>query len=254
MRNITCLVTLTLSLVFLAGNVDAEDFWGKKLQDQPTEFIFGYGSLINSASRNSSASKPIAAIPVRVSASFGYIRVWNDRSSSGFTALGLRRPAAGEHAMTINGVLYPADGGDMSAFDAREKGYVRVEVPREDIEALSWQGLPAHGKIWVYIPDVAGKQPGIDLPKADAQYPLLESYIDIVLEGGLEYGLDYARELVETTKDWSAYWLNDRRLARRPWVFDKKYNTIDKLLSERAPSFSQRRFSEDYAATYLLKK
>jgi hypothetical protein len=66
--------------------------------------------------RNSTASKPGVAIPVRVSKAFGYIRTWNDRTSSGFTALGLRRPRTGEQAMTINGVLYPVESNDMAAF------------------------------------------------------------------------------------------------------------------------------------------
>ena len=44
---------------------------------------------------------------------------------------------------------------------------------------------------------------------------MLESYIDVVVEGGLEFGEDFARELIETTSDWSDYWLNDRELARR---------------------------------------
>lgn len=253
MANIARVITVALSLMLLGVNAKAEDHWGNKLPNQPTQFIFGYGSLINSASRNSSASKPIAAIPVRVSASFGFVRAWNDRSPTGFTALGLRRPVPGEGALTINGVIYPVDGNDMSSFDAREKGYVRVEVPREEIEALSWQQLPTEGKIWVYIPDVTGQEPGVGLPTADAQHPLVESYVDVVIEGGLEYGQDYARELIETTKDWSPYWLNDRRLARRPWVFDKGFDTVDKLL-ERAPRFTERRFAEDYAAKYLLKQ
>ena len=70
---------------------------------RPTSFIFGYGSLINTASRNSTATKAVPAIPVRVSAAFGFIRTWSDHSPSGFTALGLRRPDQGETAMTING-------------------------------------------------------------------------------------------------------------------------------------------------------
>jgi hypothetical protein len=32
-----------------------------------------------------------------------------------------------------------------------------------------------------------------------------------------------AREIVETTKDWSSYWLNDREFARRPWVTDEQH-------------------------------
>ena len=135
------IIVATLIAVF-PGAPKAQDFWGRMLPDQPTQFIFGYGSLVNTASRNSTATKSVSAIPVRVSAAFGYIRMWNDHSPSGFTALGLRRPDQGETAMTINGVVYPVEGDDMSAFDVAERGYVRVEVPHEDIEAVSWQGLP----------------------------------------------------------------------------------------------------------------
>lgn len=244
-----CAVVL---FVWLSSAAQAQTYWGKQLPEQPDNFIFGYGSLINSASRNSTASKPIVAIPVRVSKGFGYIRTWNDRSPSGFTALGLRRPSPGEQAMTINGVLYPVEGNDMAAFDAREKGYVRVEVPRNAIEAISWQRLPERGRIWVYIPDVAGKEPGTGLRFPDAKYPLLESYVDVVVEGGLEFGEDYARELIETTRDWSTDWLNDRPLARRPWVADKNYQMVDTMLSEYVPVFTKRMFSEDYAAKNLL--
>ncbi|WP_343039018.1 gamma-glutamylcyclotransferase family protein [Paraburkholderia bonniea] len=243
---------LLLLFAGLSSIAQAQTYWGKPLPNQPDNFIFGYGSLINSASRNATASKPIAAIPVRVSTAFGYIRSWNDRSPSGFTALGLRRPLPGEQAMTINGVLYPVEGNDMAAFDAREKGYVRVEVPRHDIEAISWQRLPERGRIWVYIPDMAGQEPGTGLPSADARYPLLESYVDVVVEGGLEFGEAYARELIETTQGWSAFWLNDRLRARRPWVADKDYQAVDTLLAEHVPTFAKRMFSEDYAAKNLL--
>jgi hypothetical protein len=155
--------------------------------------------------------------------------------------------------MTINGVLYPAEGDDMSAFDARESGYTRVEVSRDQIEAVSRQRLPEEGRIWVYVPVAAGKQPGIGLPQASSEFPLLESYIDVVVEGGLEYGSEYAREIIETMKDWSSYWLNDREFARRPWVTDKQYNAVDKLLSS-VPHFADRMFPEQYATNRILEK
>jgi hypothetical protein len=66
----------------------------------------------------------------------------------------------------------------------------------------------------------------------------------------LEYGPDYARELIETTADWNRYWLNDRELPRRPWVYDKNYAAVDKLLEETAPAaphFKDRLFPEVYA-------
>ena len=249
------LAGLVLSAALLSGEMGAKaaDWWGRKLPNAPTQFIFGYGSLINTASRNSTASAPIPAIPVRVSAAFGYIRTWNDRSPSGFTALGLRKPRTGESASTINGVLYPVDGDDMSKFDAREEGYARVEIPHEDIEPVSWQTLPATGHIWVYVPVKPGEVPGVDLPEPDAAFPMLESYIDVVVEGGLEYGQDFAREIVETTADWSEFWLNDRELARRPWVHDVKAGTVDKLLAMTAPASARlgsRLFAEAYAVRW----
>ena len=142
----------------------ATEWQGRKLPNIPANFIFGYGSLINTASRNSSVTVPIPAIPVRVSAAFGYVRTWNDRSVSGFTALGLRRLRPGETGHTINGVLYPADGADMSSFDAREKGYVRVEVPIGQIEAVGWQRLPEAGHVWTYIPALSVAHGGTGVP------------------------------------------------------------------------------------------
>lgn len=248
------LLIAAIILGAIAGPAAAEDFWGRMIADQPTDFIFGYGSLIDTASRDATVTKPITAIPARVGAAFGYVRCWCSRSPSGFTALGLRRPASGENATTINGVLYPVERNDMAAFDAREGGYARVEIPRNQIQAVSWQRLPEQGKIWVYVPVVEGREPGVGLPAPSSEFPLLESYIDIVVEGGMEYGPDYAREIIATTADWSAYWLNDRELPRRPWVFDKQSSAIDKILAATAPHFRDRMFPEAYAAERIGRR
>jgi len=232
----------------------AADWWGSRLPNPPADFIFGYGSLIDTASRDSTAGYAVTAIPARVSAAFGYIRAWNDRSPSGFTALGLRRPQPGESASTINGVIFPAQS-DMTEYDSREAGYVRIEVPLEDIEPVSWQPLPAHGHIWTYVPVRPGHLPGENLPEPTPAFPMLQSYIDIVLQGALEYGPVFARELIETTADWSRYWLNDRDLARRPWVHDPQYAAVDALLASTPPAasvFSDRLFAEPFAARWLM--
>ena len=86
---------------------------------------------------------------------------------------------------------------------------------------------------------------------------MLESYIDVVVEGGLEYGEDFARELIETTFDWSDYWLNDRELARRPWVHDPASSEVDALLMsspEAAAKLKSRLFSEPYAIHWAADK
>ena len=173
------------------------------------------------------------------------------------SSLKLRKADGIERAATINGVLYAVDGDDMAKFDAREQGYARVEVPREDIEAVSWQRLPETGKIWVYVPVAANGEPGVGLPEADAQFPMLESYIDVVVEGGLEYGEEFAREVLETTFDWSDYWLNDGELVRRPWVRDPGSAAIDRLLAsapQAAAKLKSRLFSEPYAIHWATQK
>ncbi len=86
-----------------------------------------------------------------------------------------------------------------------------------------------------------------------AEYPILQSYVDVVIEGGLEYGTDYVREIVASTADWSPYWLNDRPLARRPWVYTKDHAAVDKLLTDSIPHFKDRLYAEPYAAKYLLQ-
>jgi hypothetical protein len=107
--------------------------------------------------------------------------------------------------------------------------------------------LPATGRIWVYIPVKADGEPGVGLPAASAQFSLLESYVDVVVEGALEYGETFAHELLETTSDWSDFWLNDRELARRPWVYNPASSQVDALLmetSEAAAKLEWRRFPE----------
>jgi hypothetical protein len=242
----------------LVVEASADDWQGRKIPDISTNFIVGYGSLINSASRDSTAGAPTAAIPVRVLGSFGYIRSWNHHSppgsQSGFTALGLRKQKPGERGVTINGVLYEAKGADMTKFDQREAGYVRVEVPLSLIEAVGWQRLPETGHFWVYVTGntAAEAADGVADERSrepDADHPLLQSYIDVAIEGGLEYGPEFARELLDTTVGWSRFWLNDRELARRPWVHDPKAAAVDKELAGTPASaafLTSRAFPEMY--------
>ena len=139
----------------------------------------------------------------------------------------------------------------MVAYDKREEGYVRVAIPLVDIEALSWQSLPKDARIWVYVPAIEGKEPGVGLPGANNKFPLLQSYIDVVIEGGMEYGDDFVNELIKTTKDWEPYWLNDRILARRPWVAEKKYGQIDGFLKQ-VPSLQNRLLPEEFSASLAV--
>jgi hypothetical protein len=245
---------LTAIVVLLIWHVAGADEWGRKLPGLPSQFIFGYGSLIDEESRNKTVGAPLDAIAVRVSSDFGYVRSWVDRCTCGFTALGLRKPHPGEAPMTINGVIYPVSASDLPAFDLREAGYRRLPVPRTMIEAISWQGLPETGDVWIYVPEGPGGEPGVDLLDPSANFPMLQSYRDVVLHGALRYGPDFAGELIRTTVGWSVFWLNDRELPRRPWVHSNDYQVIDALLGKIEPASSHlkdRLFPEEFTARYL---
>lgn len=76
-------------------------------------YIFGYGSIINSESRRSTLAKSKTpcdtneAYPVMLSKDSGYVRKWCFRSQTGFSALGLQK--CGNARYDIFGVLFPVD-------------------------------------------------------------------------------------------------------------------------------------------------
>jgi len=184
------------------------DFWGEPVANPPSDFIFGYGSLINTPSREATGEGRVDAVPARLGPNFDVVRSWVARGSSGFTALGLRNRRPDEDKSTINGVVFPVDAESLPRFDRRESGYDRVAVPRDMIEPLSWRGLPGTGTVWTYVP--RRNTPEAILPFPSAEFPLVQSYVDLVMEGALEYGPSFARELIATTAD------SGKLLAQRP--------------------------------------
>lgn len=239
-------------------------------------FLFGFGSIIQTKSRAGSDPKAVDAAPCRIKASWGYVREWNFQASTAqICALGLRRVRPGEQGASINGVLFPGPD-DMAEFDKRENGYMRVEVPRDQVELLSWHELPPGATISCYVPyapsvvEKYGKdpitgypvcsgpgrppgllpeeEPGLGLLPPSADYPILQTYIDVCVSGCLEHGEAFAREFIATTFLWSPFWLNERELARRPWLHQKQYVKIDALLREGVPAyFCHRKLESEYA-------
>ena len=220
-----------------------------KLKEQVVHFIFGFGSLINHNSRRQTNPESKDAIPVRVAPEFGYIRSWNYHgTSSKLTALGVREIENGEDAHSINGVIYPVNGTDMSLVDEREDGYKRVEVPWRFVESFSWPALPDpdQTKLWMYLPE--------NPQHPNSEYPVLQTYVDVCLDGCLEYGEEFAKEFLESTFGWSQFWLNDRLLARRPWIHCPNHQLIDRLLEEHPKTGNtahQRKLSVEYAVNFI---
>lgn len=216
-------------------------YWNKKLLNEiysnPTNFIFGYGSLINDISRNSNCESVHEAIPVRISSEFNYRRIWNYKNpTSQMCALGLELCSDTIEASTINGVIFPVIEKELHKFNERELNYRLIEIPKNMIETLSWINIPTRSKIWTYVP-ILNYDTNIQSNfRADYENPICQSYIDLCLEGCLKYGEDFAIEFLDTTFGWNQYWINDRLLPRRPWIHQPLYMKIDTLLNSSEKS------------------
>ena len=164
-----------------------------------THYLFGYGSLISQESRLATG-RTGKAIPVRVK---GLQRSWN------VIAFEMRMAGVGIvplESATCNGVLVAIEERELPAFDKREiegtnHNYARVEIKKEDIYGLI-ENIESKSKIWTYVV----KRPII--PTTD--FPIAQSYIDVILTGCLEFGEDFAAEFVQTTQGWKYPWCNDR--------------------------------------------
>ncbi|GKZ00196.1 hypothetical protein MPSEU_000972600 [Mayamaea pseudoterrestris] len=235
--------------------------------DTSFDYIFGFGSIINtethaswllssSASSSTNSSCRLDGEIASLSKRLGYQRGWYFRSNTGFTALGVKRVTNDGSSSDMNGVLFRVPKNMLAAFDRREIGYDRIELPLEGVLRQSNTNdnnntqfhIQKHEKLWIYVP-----QPQYCL-EADPDHPILQSYVDTVLQGCLEWGGgNMAQRFIHTTTSWSSYFLNDTPSSRRPWLYRKQYDVIDQLLSENVgiTHFNDRKHPEEFSKTLL---
>ncbi len=199
------------------------------------DFIFGYGSLIEDESRESTTSSARDAWPVEVKE----IRRgwWARGATSGLTTTFLG--AIHDPAAHCNGVIYPVTPQELAATDARESaGYQRCTIDPVQIHMLDGRTEPPKGTFWVYLNLISPDRLDEHLPSP--QFPMVQSYVDICIHGCLEVESRYptagefTKHFIETTDAWSTYWVNDRLYPRRPFIFQPSATRIDGALRSAA--------------------
>lgn len=195
-----------------------------------SQYIIGYGSLIETASKKATDKTSGENKPVLID---HYQRGWFAKGLSiglSTTYLGVIKKANAH----FNGTLFKlASVNSLKNYDRREKYYCRLLVKSADIHLLIDQKLPL-GQYWIYA-----LKPEL-MAAPSARYPIVQSYVDIFLAGCLEieekYHLkNFAAACVNTTGDWSLHWVNDRIYPRRPSVYQAKALAIDALLQQQIP-------------------
>lgn len=183
-------------------------------------FFFGYGSLVNRATHDYAN-----AHTARLS---GWRRVWCHTDLRPVAFLSVVPDAT----TTISGLMAEVPGADWAALDAREYAYDRITC--SDTVSHPATGTP---NIAVYsVPERARAQP-------TQTHPILQSYLDVVVQGYLrEFGADGAQAFFDTTDGWNAPILQDRNAPRYPRhqtlsVSDRQFidAALDRLGVQRLP-------------------
>lgn len=197
----------------------------------PQNYIFGYGSLMEDGSRERTTPSARYAWPYVAK---GVRRGWWARgASSGLTTTYLG--ALDDPAAECSGVIYPVSEEELASTDHRESaGYRRCRIERDQIRMLDGRGEPPEGVFWAYINNFPVEKIPLNVPTA--QFPMVQSYVDICVNGCLEVegkyptAAGFAELFVATTDAWSPYWVNDRVYPRRPFIFRPTASKIDAVL------------------------
>jgi hypothetical protein len=197
-----------------------------------TNYVFGYGSLLERASRTRTNPDAVGAWPARVTDyQRGWFHQFADSVGSSCTFLGAEK-AKGQ---TINGVVYAVS--DIEATKQRETGYTAVQLAADEILMQDGSGpLKVSDDLNVYI--FVSNPASISKTKEPTlNFPMVQSYVDICINGCLELESLYravrgsfTQEFIRTTTGWNANWVNDRVYPRRPFIYAPNASAIDKAL------------------------
>ncbi|TFH91342.1 gamma-glutamylcyclotransferase family protein [Vibrio ouci] len=182
-----------------------------------THYIFGYGSLMNSASRQLTGQTSQAE-PATVT---GLKRYWGKVDDSYILSPLVVDKGHGK----VNGVLLAVSDQGLAEFDIRERGYHRIQIELNNIE--SSLSFAQQDQIWVYVKD--SPEPPCSLS------PIMQTYVDTVLAGCLEISEQFAKEFVEHTIGWNFPLENDRhqpKYGNLAGVKSEHHNVIDALVAE----------------------
>lgn len=210
--------------IFWAGSAYAKDCH-PQLDPSKTQYIIGYGSLMESSSKRMTESDAGINLPVMVT---GFQRSWNTHGTFGTTYLGVQPSKSAQMVAALYRTFL--NNGKFDS-DAREQHYCRVPVDPASIEMLDGSTVPSSSQIWIYV----NKPESLAPP--DEENPIVQSYVDIFIIGCIELqsrvskpNFDFVEQCVLTTEGWSKHWVNDRIYPRRPYIYQPKAWEIDGYL------------------------
>lgn len=230
-------------LIVLAATpaLASEEVCYPKIQTDDPQFIIGYGSLMETASKQRSSPTAGLSHPVRVR---GYQRGWNVRGEKiGFstTYLGVLEDPTAD---MVAAIYLDPNASDIEGTDRREVYYCRNKVDHADVAFLDGWTLPENAEIWIYA---LKKENAAEVTDT---WPIVQSYVDIFITGCQQLDalllpeiaatMDFVTECIRTTQGWSEHWVNDRPYPRRPFIMQPNATFIDQVLHRELPGYFEK--------------
>lgn len=195
-------------------------------------FIIGYGSLLKKTSLNRTLPEVETIEPIYLS---NYLRSWNAieniKPTVSSTFLGIEKSKDSK----VSCIVFEVQETFIPTLDKREFLYNREKVELSDIKFTSNRfNITEEDSIWIYIT----KEPS----SPSAEFPIIQSYVDICISGALEIEQEFnvenfAVDFIKTTKQWSESWVNDRIFPRAPHIHQPDAYIIDIMLSKSINQF-----------------
>lgn len=203
-----------------------------KIDLNQSQFIVGYGSLMQEKSKREDASNVGENHPIYVT---GFKRGWIKHGTPiGFSTTYLA--VVKQPSSKMNAVYFKVNNANnIDQLDQREDTYCRALVSPKQIQTINLQPLP-QGQYWIYITSDKEKE------RPSARYPIVQSYVDIFLSGCFELEKKYhlhhfSHDCIKTTSNWSVHWINDRIHPRTAFDNIPYVATIDPLIAIELPYY-----------------
>ncbi|TLP43371.1 gamma-glutamylcyclotransferase [Cohaesibacter sp. CAU 1516] len=175
----------------------------EQVREKPQEWVgyFGYGSLVNDDTRNAESFGFAGRLK-------GYRRRWSiwsasaERRAFGFGGVAALSVTANAQSL-CDGLLIFDRKDHLPKVDEREAMYDRVKLDLCNFS--SKENLPAGIDCYIYV----GHTPHTEV--ADPDYPILQSYVDAVMQGFLhKFGEEGVARFVAETDGWQTPIVQDR--------------------------------------------
>jgi len=160
----------------------------------PAPYFFGYGSLVNLATHDFPGPHPARLT--------GWRRAWRHTDLRPVAFL----TAIPDPDCEIDGMIAHVPHDDWQALDAREWAYDRVAVTERVAHPVK---DPVEIAVYA-VPEDRHTRPS-------EEYPILMSYLDVVIQGYLRaFGVEGVETFFDTTDGWGSVIVNDRARPRYP--------------------------------------